>query len=421
MNILFSFMNWQTLRKGGFGMSAPSVPLPEKHVMLPVLLFFMIGGLLAYTDSQLGLNTLLLEGVHAAVVTIIFVFCLYFGKKYPHIRHFGWNSILWGMGLLMFGTWMDILDDPPQVCALGQVSFPFGPSWQRAFIKKTIGYTTGIGLFAYGFFQWIPWMVKTRGSIQSLNQRLSVTNQKLNQALMSLDEHVESERVNISRELHDDVAQQLSFLNIQVQLCRKALQAGQPESLQQAQTQLTEMGGSVSEALKSVRQISGNLRPESLFSLGLIPALEHFMEKLQTQAHHTRLIFQFVPLPGYQNTTRLEKLLNDQQLLHLLRVIQEGTRNALKHARASEIRVILTEESIPERPPESYSVQLRIRIEDDGQGLPWPQIPTDEQLIQEGHLGIVGLKERVKVLGGTFSLSNRTGQPGAILEIQIQS
>ncbi len=419
MNTLLSIMNWQTLKESGFRMSAPSVPLPEKHVMLPVFLFFLIGGLLAYIDSELGLNTLLLEGVHAGVVTTIFIFCLYYGKKYPHIRHFGWNSILWGMGLLMFGTWMDILDDPPQVCALGQVSFPFGPSWQRAFIKKTIGYTTGIGLFAYGFFQWIPWMVKTRGSIQSLNQRLSSTNKNLNQALMSLDEHVESERVNISRELHDDVAQQLSFLNIQVQLCRKALEASHPDDpagLQQAQSQLIAMSGSVSEALKSVRQISGNLRPESLFALGLIPALEHFMEKLQTQTQDTKLRFQFVSLPGFENNTRMEKLLSDQQLLHLFRVIQEGTRNALKHAQASTISVTVTETVTA-----ISGVQLQIQIEDNGQGLPWPEIPSDDRLIQEGHLGIVGLKERVKVLGGTFSLRNRANAPGAILEIQIQS
>lgn len=65
MNTLLSIMNWQTLKESGFRMSAPSVPLPEKHVMLPVFLFFLIGGLVAYIDSELGLNTLLLEGVHA--------------------------------------------------------------------------------------------------------------------------------------------------------------------------------------------------------------------------------------------------------------------------------------------------------------------------------------------------------------------
>lgn len=401
-------------------MTAP-VPLPEKHVTLPVLLFFVIGGSLAYIDSQLKLNTLLLESVHATVVTTIFIFCLYYGKKYPHIRHFGWNSILWGMGLLMLGTWIDILDDPPQVCALGQVSFPFGPSWQHAFLKKTFGYTIGIGLFAYGFFQWIPWMVKTRTDIHKLNQRLSSTNKNLNQALMSLDEHVESERVSISRELHDDVAQQLTYVNIQLQLCRKEMESGEPLQRQDFGAKLSEIGANVSEALKSVRQISGDLRPESLYSLGLIPALEHFMEKLQHQAGSTKIDFEFVPLAGYSNATRIEKLANDQQLLHLFRVIQEGTRNALKHARASQIRVTVIEREMVATGSEPQTLRLSIRVEDNGRGLPWPEIPSDEALIQQGHLGIVGLKERVKALSGDFHLGNRPDGPGAILEIHIQS
>ncbi|WP_373531156.1 sensor histidine kinase [Vampirovibrio sp.] len=401
-------------------MTAP-VPLPEKHVMLPVALFFIIGGSLAYIDNQLKLNTLLLESVHATVVTTIYLFCLYYGKKYPHIRHFGWNSILWGMGLLMLGTWMDILDDPPQLCALGQINIPLGPSWQHAFLKKTFGYTIGIGLFAYGFFQWIPWMVKTRTDINSLNQRLSSTNKNLNQALMSLDEHVESERVNISRELHDDVAQQLTYVNIQLQLLRKDMESGDALRIQNTEGKLSEISANISEALKSVRQISGDLRPESLYSLGLIPALEHFMEKLQHQTSSTTLVFEFLPLPGYINATRIEKWVNDQQLLHLFRVIQEGTRNALKHAKASTIKVTIAEQEITGTGQATPVLQLSIRIEDNGCGLPWPQIPPDETLIQQGHLGIVGLKERVKALSGVFHLSNRSNGPGAILEIQIQS
>lgn len=409
--------------------ASSSVPTSEKHVMLPVVLFFLMGGSLAYIDSQLGLNTLLLESAHALVVSTIFGFCLYYGRKYPQIRQFGWYSIIWGMGLLTVGTWIDILDDPPQVCAYGQVSFPFGPSWQNAFLKKTLGYTIGIGLFAYGFFQWIPWMIKTRLDIQKLNYRLSNTNRNLNRALMSLDEHIESERVNISRELHDDVAQQLTYVNIQLQLYRKELAMllgnHQAETQAIAEAKLTEISANVSGALKSVRQISGNLRPESLYSLGLIPALEHFIDKLQLQAGHTRVTFNFVPLNGDTNATRLEKLASDQQLLHLFRVIQEGARNALKHAQASTISITMQEEAFPFQTQvyaqESPCSQLIIRIEDNGQGLPWPEIPPDEILIQQGHLGIVGLKERVKALAGTFRLSNHPAHSGAVLEITIPS
>jgi signal transduction histidine kinase len=257
-------------------------------------------------------------------------------------------------------------------------------------------------------------MIQTRLNFQRMNERLSTTNQKLNRALMSLDEHIESERVNISRELHDDVAQQLTFVNIQIQLCRRALDGGNPEKTEQARAKLGEIAMNVSEALKSVRQISGDLRPESLFSLGLIPALEQFIEKTQQHFPALDIHLIFRPLEADSVHTRLEKRASDQEMLHLFRIIQEGVRNAVKHAEAGEIQIVL-EESLTE----NGSEELRVCIQDTGKGLPWAEIPPDEVLIQRGHLGIVGLKERVRELSGRFSLLNRTDAPGAQLEIVL--
>lgn len=401
--------------------------IPEKYVLLPVALFLSVGCLLAYVDNQLQLNTLLLEGVHALVVTAIFAACLILERLYPHIRQFGWSCIVWGLAFLMIGTWTDLLDDPPFYATVDGFLFPFGPSWERAFIKKTLGYTTGIGVFAYGFFRWIPWMINTRLDIHKLNIKLSNTNQNLNRALISLDEHVESERVSISRELHDDVAQQLTFINIQLQLYRKEMESGEllkgdPLKMESARQKLSQISANVSEALRSVRQISGDLRPESLFSLGLIPALEQFIEKLHQQSPDVEIQLDFQPLDPVATHTRVEKMANDQQLLHLFRVIQEGTRNALKHGSAKSIRVVLQEFRPVDAGLRQDAVELRICIEDTGKGLPWKEIPPDETLIAQGHLGIVGLKERVKALSGVFSLRNRNdGVPGACLEIIIKS
>jgi two-component system sensor histidine kinase DegS len=320
----------------------------------------------------------------------------------------------------MLGAMVDILDDPPAF-VVGGVLFPFGPSWQVAFFKKTLGYTVGIALFAYGFFRWIPWMIKTRLDIHRLNLKLSNTNRNLNRALMSLDEHVESARITIARELHDDVAQQLTYVKIQLQLCRKALESGEVERVESARQTLNEIGVTVSDALKSVRQISGDLRPESLFSIGLIPALEQFLEKLQQQYPDTQISLAFVPLDPQATHTRIETVVNDQQLLHIYRVIQEGTRNALKHSEAKVIRIGLQEIAIAHPISLDQTTQLVVRIEDDGKGLPWKEIPLDDALISQGHLGIVGLKERVKALSGEFSLVNRFDGPGACLEIRIAS
>jgi signal transduction histidine kinase len=439
--------------------------IPDRPLPPPIFVFLLVMVLLAFIDRFLMLNTLLLESVHALVVTAILLSCLVFERRHPHIRRFGWQSIVLGIALLMLGTWIDILDDPPLTTGRhGGVVFPLGPSWERAFLKTTVGYSMGIGLFAYGFFQWIPWMIRTRLDMQKLNHRLSLTNRNLNRALMSLDEHIESERVAISRELHDDVAQQLTFINVQLQLCRKELdgtvagpsgrdregagwdrdkrwQAGKVEEpaeitarWERARHKLDEVAGNVSEALRSVRQISGDLRPESLFSLGLVPALEQFIDKLDHQYPQTAVTLMFRPLVAGSTHTRLEKKATDAELLHLFRIIQEGTRNAIKHGEPTRIAILLEETPLPsgedaltgapleERRPdpgEETAARLRIRIEDNGKGLPWKEIPPDDTLIREGHLGIVGLKERVRELGGTFLLSNRLVESGACLEIVV--
>jgi signal transduction histidine kinase len=417
-------------------------PMRERPMQTPALVFLLVMAILAFIDHYLMLNTLLLESVHALVVTCILLSCVVFERRHPHIRQFGWHSIVFGIGFLMLGTWVDILDDPPLLTGPG-VHFPLGPSWERAFLKTTMGYTMGIGLFAYGFFQWIPWMIRTRLDMLKFNNRLSLTNRNLNRALMSLDEHIESERVAISRELHDDVAQQLTFVNVQIQLCRKeidtvtALAAGEGPwdrdrnrtpadpsiHWERAREKLNEVADNVSEALRSVRQISGDLRPESLFSLGLVPALEQFIDKIENHAPDIKTKLTFLPLVDGATHTFFEKKANDAKLLHLFRIIQEGTRNAIKHAEPTYIDILLEEFVDPEG--EDEVIQLRIAIEDNGKGLPWKEIPPDEVLIQQGHLGIVGLKERVRELGGSFQLSARTSEPviqqgpGARLEIIV--
>jgi two-component system sensor histidine kinase DegS len=164
-----------------------------------------------------------------------------------------------------------------------------------------------------------------------------------------------------------------------------------------------------------VRQISGDLRPESLYSLGLIPALEQFCEKLHHQNPGTNILLDFRPLEAGSRRARIEETLDDKRLLHLYRVIQEAVRNAIKHAAPRRIEVSLEESLIPEG-----TDSLRVCIEDDGPGLPWPEVPPDDALIQQGHLGIVGLKERVRELSGQLTLANRTPEPGARLEIVIE-
>ncbi|MBX2861121.1 MAG: sensor histidine kinase [Vampirovibrio sp.] len=362
----------------------------------------LIGGVVAYIDNQLGFHTILVETIHALVVTGILVFCIISQYRNPQIKQFGWNNIIWGLTLLMIGSWVDILDDPPMLPWFdfdgdGDYSNSFGRSWQQAFIKKILGYTVGIGMVAVGFYQWVPWMIRTRDRIAEVNKQLKTT-------IMGRDDQVESARLTISRELHDDVAQRLTFLTMQVQLCQTELQKAPAKAIET----LAKIGADLSECLKSVRQISHNLRPRSLYALGFVPALEEFLEKCRTNNPGVTFNLNVALLPEDHDHIHVETLLDDRQLLHLFRVLQEGVRNAIKHSNARHIDVKVQE----------HVSQYVLEVIDDGHGLPWPEVPDDDTLVQQGHLGIAGLRERVLELGAEFQLTSPK-ETGTVMEVRL--
>jgi len=339
-------------------------------------LFMALGVGLSLLDKQWGFDTALLEGVHATVLTGLLMGCCVAHVRYPSIRQFGWYRIVAGMALLTLGSWADILDQYP----ITIVGIPMGHTWQQAFIEKILGYSAGIGLVGLGFFQWVPWMLHTRERVEALNQRLTHT-------LTSLDERVEAERLTLSRELHDDIAQRLTALGYQVQLAEA--QSNDPSAVAKI---MRDMGKELSDSLKTVRSLCRNLRPESLFALGLIPALEQWLAKTCPQYPQVEVVFSASVLPG------LDTRLGEERQLHLYRMVQESIRNALKHSGANRLLIAIAE--TPE--------QLTATLTDNGNGLPWDEAPTSDALVEAGHLGVAGLRERADSIGAQYTLANTT-------------
>ncbi|MBY0403276.1 MAG: hypothetical protein K2X66_05210 [Cyanobacteria bacterium] len=401
----------------------------RSSIQTPLLLgiLMILGAILAFWDDYFQLDTVLLELVYTSVVLLILFLCLKAQRQYPEIRQFGWPMIVSGLCFFLVGSILDIFDDHPTGYWLFEFPKQFGiyfdRSWE-AYLEKVMGNTVGLGLIAFGLFQWIPWMIEARKKVERLNQTLSHTNKQLSRILMSLDEHIESERLKISRELHDDVAQQITFLKLQVQICQKELGKCQQigildnfgdklgEMLEPIKARLETISQEISETLKSVRQMSHELRPESLYALGLIPAMERFLEKMRIQFPETDLGLSLMPsIEGSDEVMdaamdeavlrATENYLNERELLHLYRLLQEGVRNALKHSGGSQIQVRFLAH------PEAFLFQ----VVDNGKGLPWDKIPKDDILIQEGHLGVVGMQERVKEMEGEFRLYSQKGGP----------
>ncbi|MBK8189366.1 MAG: sensor histidine kinase [Vampirovibrionales bacterium] len=352
-----------------------------------------IGAALAYVDHQLGLHTMLVEVVHALVVTGLFIACLRLQRRTPEISQFGWRMAVIGLGLLAMGSWVDLLDDPPTLALFQLHGVPFGRSWEQAFLKKILGYTVGISLLAIGLIQWAPWMIRTRRNVHDLNRELS-------HLLMSLDERVEAERLALSRELHDDLAQRLTFLGYQAQFCQKTM-GDTPE--------LKQIGQDISDALKTVRRLSRDLRPESLDSLGFLPALEQFIEKQRRLSPEMTFTLDWRPCePG-----ALDNRLDDHARLHLFRMIQEAVRNAVKHSGGAHIAIALRQ----------ADDGFYLTIADDGAGFPWREPPCDDALLGDGHLGLVGLQERARELGASVRLLSAetalASERGARVELRL--
>ena len=198
----------------------------------------------------------------------------------------------------------------------------------------------------------------------------------------------EEERARIARELHDETSQLLTAFSLNLATLQKHLspQADSLElihHLQQIYLQITQ----------SIRQIVHDLRPAQLDHLGLVPALKHLVDDSK---HDLGLEVTF---EVHGERRRLDNLIE----MVLYRVVQEALTNVSRHAHTD--RAWLRLEYQPER------VYLQIR--DAGIGFEPLQRPGD------GHgWGIVGMRERVEAVGGTFYLQTAPGK-GTFIEIAI--
>ncbi len=191
-----------------------------------------------------------------------------------------------------------------------------------------------------------------------------------------LESAKEEERAFLARELHDEMGQSLTALKLRLQLLMRT--AGQA-----AANEAAPVLGLVDGLIAHVRKISADLRPPLLDEIGLDAALRAFID---SQAARNGLQLTV-------HTQGLEQRCSTELQRACFRIVQEAVTNAIRHAQASrvDVRVALSEG------------QLQIVIEDDGRGLSSEEVARKANA---GHLGLVGMRERVRLLGGELSLSS---------------
>jgi signal transduction histidine kinase len=187
----------------------------------------------------------------------------------------------------------------------------------------------------------------------------------------------ELERQRLARELHDETGQALTSILLGL---RGLEEAKDPEALKAAVTEVRDL---VRSTLQDVRRLAVELRPKALDDFGLVAALERLTESF---AEQTGISVEFIPnLPG-------DERLPPEVETALYRLVQESLTNVVKHARANSVSIVLT------RRDGSASVV----VEDDGVGFDSGREAGDG-------LGLLGMQERVGLLGGRLTVESRPG------------
>jgi PAS domain S-box-containing protein len=195
----------------------------------------------------------------------------------------------------------------------------------------------------------------------------------------------EEERSHIAREIHDELGQQLTVLKMDV--------LGLGKKLSGADAAIHEKIGEIVELLdttvRSVRRISSELRPSLLYNLGLVAAIEWQLKEFEKRSGIKTVFIESAE----------ELTVSDAVKNGLFRIFQESLTNAGRHANATEIIVSL----------EQQDGQLILTVEDNGQGFEMEKIGSKQTL------GILGMKERCQMMGGTFKIKSAPGEGTAVV------
>ena len=187
----------------------------------------------------------------------------------------------------------------------------------------------------------------------------------------------EEERRTISRELHDDAGQAL----ITLQYSLAAIQNELPETETFSRKRLSESLRIIDQTMQHIRSLAHSLRPPVLDIGGINLSLEEYCRE-QTERTRIPILYQGQDIPG----------LPDEISISLYRFVQEALTNVLRHAQASHVQVRL----------QYKKGEISISVSDNGRGM--------EEGNPSGGIGLLGIRERLKLLGGRLVTHSSKGR-----------
>lgn len=223
-------------------------------------------------------------------------------------------------------------------------------------------------------------------ALDQLNLALQATHRRL------LTER-EQERKHLARELHDQVIQDLLSFNYRLE------EVESDSDGDRQRRELTAIRSGIRRVVGDLRQLCSDLRPPTIDSHGLTAAIRSHAEEWAEKSG-VALSLEIDPRLG-----RLPEPIE----LSVFRIVQEGLNNIRKHAAARQVQLCLKR---------TATASLLVRLADDGTGL---GTPLDlAALSASKHFGLLGISERVALLGGTLQIESPPGG-GVVLQVEIPS
>lgn len=215
-------------------------------------------------------------------------------------------------------------------------------------------------------------------------EELEVSREQLRALTARLQQAREDERSLIARELHDELGQTLTSLKIDLNWINKRITDQMPRH-EAWREKISSMSQLLDENIQMVRKISTDLRPPLLDDFGLIPAMEW-----QAQEFQERTGIKCVFVSDLEEDLSLHREGN----IALFRVVQESLTNVARHASATRVKIKLA----------IKGDDLTLEVTDNGVGI------EDELVDDIKSLGILGMKERLHLLDGKFTIKGKRGK-----------
>ena len=200
----------------------------------------------------------------------------------------------------------------------------------------------------------------------------------------------EEERKRIARELHDETLQNLIAISRQMEKITSS-DALWEESIEAVR----DFRKKIEVAVQEIRRFSHDLRPSVLDDLGLLPALELLADDLDKRGIAT----------SFKTVGEARRLIPEIEVM-LFRIVQEAVSNIWRHSQASTAELVI----------EFSDALVRLNIGDDGKGFRLPQRVVD--MAGLGKLGLTGMHERAKLLGGNLTLTSAQSK-GTMVTVEV--